>query len=290
MMVKIRTDSRSGPLQNAWRSLNHDDKGGVPAMQVVSEFYISPVDTMALTPADKKWIQKEVRGGQTFKWIVGTLFSGVLVAGLLEWNHFTNENATFRQETRDRLHAVETKLNIQAALQSSPGAALSELAKLDQGDFEHYLPVLQKLTANPNEQIPASENTLKEIRYHLQGANESLPDYWPAVLQFIQFASARVQPAGVPSDNAPTLVRSSVWLDGLVFKGGKLVLDGGQVSNSRFVRCRIVFTETPVKIINTTFADCVFEMPVRETPGPYLRDATRVLLASNLESVAITSL
>ena len=73
--------------------------------------------------------------------------------------------------------------------------------------------------------------------------------------------------------------------------GGSLyqVAEGRRHEGQYLRHPRIIFTQNPVKTHNFAFIDCVLEMPVTENPTPYLKNITKLLLASNLAEVSVAS-
>jgi hypothetical protein len=170
--------------------------------------------------------------------------------------------------------------------------SLKGIASLPPASFAQSLPALkdamqkaaQTKTIVPNE-------TLQQIAQRLQGTSESSPDYWPVVLQFIQFASAAsVSPTDIPPANSRYSIASDIRCVGfarcIVASHCAFILDGGSIPNSIFDHCRIKFTNNPVELKGTRFIDCLFEMPTDITrPIPYLKKSAKELLASDLRQV-----
>jgi len=142
----------------------------------------------------------------------------------------------------------------------------------------------------------ASQEKMRYLLFHRirdTTTPETSPDYWPTVLQFIQFASsARTVSADVPPAGPPDVVLSNVRcthvVHCIVASHRRILLDGGDIPGSRFEKCRIIFTQNPVKMRDVQFINCLFEMPVTNNPTPYLKDAARQLLASNLTSLVVS--
>jgi hypothetical protein len=99
-----------------------------------------------------------------------------------------------------------------------------------------------------------------------------------------------VTPGDVPPPGTPYGTLSEVHCSGavhcIVASHRALLLDGGDIPGSIFDHCRIKFTQNPVGLAGVKFIDCIFEMPVETTPTPYLKNAAKVLLASNLREVS----
>jgi hypothetical protein len=172
--------------------------------------------------------------------------------------------------------------------------ALKQISYFDQKTFERSLPQLRQVIEQSNPKPVADRETLTIIANRLRQTNESAPDYWPTVLQFIQFASSALTlPTDVPPPGSRYSKTSNVLCGNTVHcieaAHSNILLDGGDIRASRFENCRIRFTQNPVKMSRVQFINCVFEMPVTNDPTPYLKDAARQLLASNLTSVSIPS-
>jgi hypothetical protein len=133
---------------------------------------------------------------------------------------------------------------------------------------------------------------LSGISEKLSKVDSSTPDYWPTVLQFLQFATAELAPTNVPAPGTlPTLRTSSGnFFANNVFSGVTVVLDGGTLLGNRFDHCRIIFTDTPVNMTNVMFVNSVFEFPVSSVPSPYIQQASKALLASDLKTASIPKL
>jgi len=174
-----------------------------------------------------------------------------------------------------------------------PGV-LKRNSSVNQDEFNKSLPALREAVevATQTKAIVPNE-TLQQIAQKLRQASESSPDYWPTVLQFIQFASAGLSP-DVPPPGKPNLELHSTAIRGRnifgTIKNRIVLLDGGELVDQRFENSRIIFTEQPVRMQNVEFVNCVFEMPSVESPIPYLKQVSQELLASNLNSVRIKAL
>jgi hypothetical protein len=175
-------------------------------------------------------------------------------------------------------------------LNLDPSKALQNISQLNQNDFAKALSALQRITATRSEK-PIPQPIIQAVAQRLQSLNESSPEYWPTVLQFIHFASSGASP-DVPPPGAPNWLISNNSGDvspGTV-SNRRVLLDGGDLVDTHFDHCRIFFTEHPVHMRNVVFTDSVFEMPVSATPSQYIKDAGRLLLASDLKSVTALSL
>lgn len=140
----------------------------------------------------------------------------------------------------------------------------------------------------PAAEVRPQKATVLEVAGKLRQVNEAVPDYRLAVLQFLQFASASVS-SGVPPPNTPPNLFHGGSVPRSFFDHQVVVLDGGDFSQSRFTNSRIIFTQNPVRLDNTVFIDCVFELPITSTPSPYPKRVTRRLLSSNLQTVQMPS-
>jgi hypothetical protein len=171
-------------------------------------------------------------------------------------------------------------------------------ASLPDSQLQAGLVQLKNAVAVAEQQkVKLSPALLKDVQQKLLRIDENSPDYWPTVLRFIQFASAGLSPDVPPPGRQPDLTIANNHGFGLVLpltSHQVVLLDGGDlgadVGITRFDHSRIIFTQNPVHMRNVQFTDCVFEMPISATPNRYLRDAGRLLLASDLNSAKIPSL
>jgi hypothetical protein len=218
---------------------------------------------------------------------------GITLAAVYYSISGVRENSEFRAHTNDRLDAIESQVRLLLAPQA-PSTVLKEMGSLNQKAFSMSLPALRKVSELPATRVRADPETVREIAFRLRTTNDSSPDYWPTVLQFIQFASAALTP---PTDIPPpgTASFQAHDMDCRSGPNGKpcviishriVLLDGGSVPNSIFDHCRIQFTEKPVNLSGVTFTNCLFEMPTSAGPSPYLQNVTKILLASNLSRVS----
>ncbi len=209
---------------------------------------------------------------------------GLLIFGLTQWQNYTE----FRVHTGDRLDQIESYLLTKRAAEV-PHQVLQELGALQPKQFSAALPALQKITEQPFATVAPQPATLREVADKLKLVNEATPDYWSTVLQFIRFASAGLSPNVPPPGTAAnvTLSHNTGSPGPLGFKNCVAELDGGDVGPARFENCRVRFTQNPVRFLDVSFVNCVFEMPETTTPTPYLKRASQLLLASNLQNVSI---
>jgi len=260
---------------------------------------------MALNDQDRAWIREAIReSGQRTR--LGKLLTGIkewggtgaavaiLIAFFSQWSSYVQ----FKTHTNDelgiidgRLKTVEVHVDELRAIQS-PERVLHELNGLDQQHFAQSLPVLRMAIEQPIAEAKPTQPLLNGIAEKLKNTRSDSPDYWPTVLQFLQFASSGLAPANVPSPGMRPVFNSTsnLFLEQNVFQGATIRLNGGVLKGDRFENCRIVFTETPVQMENVTFINSVFEFPVSTNPPLYIRKASQTLLASDLKTVSIAGL
>lgn len=172
----------------------------------------------------------------------------------------------------------------------NPDAVLREIKSLPLAEFASVLPALRDVSEQSAQRINATAATLEDITQKLRHTDEHTADYWPAVLQFLQFASAGLA-ADVPASKPhPDLKSSGHISGGFVLKNLVVELDGGSLNGATFENCRVIFTDTPVQMSNVTFVNSVFELPVSNSPPPFLQKATKVLLASDLKTVSFSGM
>jgi hypothetical protein len=275
-------------------------------------------NSMPLTPSDKGWIdrytQKAIKDyldrlppktadspahSKLIQWlkewgVLGLVGAAVLVA-IVEWNHFTNDMATFRKGTDDRLEQLEKQLpkidSLEKELQKLElSQSLKEISSSDPVTFSRSLPDLKKILDHPVSEVKPTNPLLHQLASKLRETSDASPDYWPAVLQFIRFASSALAPVtDVPPPGTRYTEMHDVSCVGSVHcmmaSHRAILLDGGSIPNSVFDHCRIKFTENPVGLSGVKFINCVFEMPITSSPTPYLKKATQILLASGLSNV-----
>jgi hypothetical protein len=184
-----------------------------------------------------------------------------------------------------RLDDIQGSLLTLRASQA-PLKVLKELSMLAPNQLAKALPALQKVTERPITEAAPSPIILREVANKLRVVDQTIPDYWPTVLQFLQFASAATSDKVPPSDARAIVYISKSSARNSRFENRSIVLDGGALPNSQFIRCRIRFTNNPVDIRGCVFIDCAFEFPVTDKPPPdHIQRFGKVMLASDLKSV-----
>jgi hypothetical protein len=191
------------------------------------------------------------------------------------------------------LRRAETGANRTQVEANLPSLTLEQISSLNPKAFERSLPQLQQAAAQPGLKTVVSRETLAAIAGKLRQTGESTPDYWPATLRFIQFASSQMAPDAPPPGQPPRIlseILSRGLMRGIREKGITINFDAGYLGNGEFTNCRIIFTPNPVQLANATFRKCAFEIPITDSPSPYIKKVGRVLLDSDLGSVSIPSL
>lgn len=228
-------------------------------------------------------------------WLVAVVYAAIFISlftGLLTW-YLPKELNGVRNTSSSTQQTVEELRSQVLVLRApqSPGPVLSELRTLNQKTFNRALAAVQKVAEQPASHVKPDLSTLQEITYKLRIADENSSDYWPAVLQFIQFASSALTSDNtVPPPGGPFTVMRGTNCDNttghcLLISHQTILLDGGNIPNSIFDHCRIKFTQNPVGLSGVKFISCVFEMPITTAPNPYLRNSVKILLASELSKV-----
>jgi hypothetical protein len=179
------------------------------------------------------------------------------------------------------------------AVQSS-AKVIKEISVLKHAEFARNLPALRRAMEQPASAAAAQPAALRNVAAKLKTTDEATADYWPTVLRFIQFASsglsANVPP---PGTKANVIVRGKLSSVNVGsggppgFENCVAELDGGDLEAVYFKNCRVRFTQNPVRFVNVSFINCVFEMPDTASPTPYLKRASQLLLASGLQNVSI---
>ena len=258
---------------------------------------LTNIDTLlADIKTDLKLIQKDVGWHEKLFWRVATIYAAVFVilfSGLLTW-YLPKELKGIRSGTEEAQGNVENLRGQVLALRApqSPRPVFTELANLDQKTFAKSLPALKEVSEHSIQTVQPTASTVENVIGKLRKTEEYSPDYWPALLQFIQFASTGLS-LNAPSPGKPqsSLSGNTGFGDTVRLVNQIVLLDGGDLGNEvTFERCRIMFTENPVHMKGVKFIDCVFEIPVTDAPSPYIKQVGTQLLASNLQSVSMTVL
>jgi hypothetical protein len=174
-----------------------------------------------------------------------------------------------------------------------PPLTLEQISPFDQKTFEHSLPQLRQAMDQPSRNAAADQGALTAIASKLRQCSESAPDYWPAVLQFIPFASSGLAPNAPPPGQQPRALSDIVFVGlmrGIREAGKTILLDSGNLGNGEFKNCRIIFTLNPVQLTHCVFRNCVFEIPTTDPPSPYIKKVCQILLSSSLDSVSVPTL
>lgn len=211
--------------------------------------------------------------------------------------HYRDDVAHVEQETAFRTKTIDALERIQADLRTlqavvSPLKTLTDIARLPNQVFANSLPALRTVvTEHRPQDVAAPTAILQDISAKLTRVPSTAPQYWGTVLQFLRFASASMSAANVPPPDGPRLVVGNN--KGVSFSPPisrkVLVLDGGELLDTRVENSRVIFTNNPVRLLNVTFVNCVFEIPVSDTPPQYIQRATQQLLASgDLRSVSLS--
>ena len=252
--------------------------------------------TLAHIENDLTWIKR-------VGWGLAGIYAFIFV-GFITWylpKELGEVRDSVKQDTviqiEDHLRPIQQQLaEIQGQLQllrasQSPSKTLKEISTLDKQTFSASLPALRKIIEEPVAKIKPDQETLKLIVLRLRQTSETSPDYWPTVLQFIQFASSGLSP-DVPSPGKPTYqIARNVGIVKMHHMFHEIILlDGGELRDSDFHNCRIIFTIHPVQMFNVTFINCIFEMPTVSAPNEYLQKAARILLASDFTEAFVPSL
>lgn len=194
--------------------------------------------------------------------------------------------------TRTGKHPVNsTEESAQANANRQP-LTLEQISQLDQKPFERSLPQLCQVIVQTTPAAKVDQEALTTVQGKLRQADESRPDYWPAVLRFLPFASSRIALKAPPAGGQAKLLSEILQVG--VMRGIReydkaILFDAGSFGNSGFTNCRIVFTQNSVEMQNVVFKVCAFDFPVG-TPSAFLKKLCRTLLASDLASVSIPSL
>jgi hypothetical protein len=170
---------------------------------------------------------------------------------------------------------------------------LRQISRLDQKAFEQALPQLQKAMEQSNPMSGTDQETVEAIAAKLRKTDESIPNYWPIVLKYLNWAYTNLgngaEPPGVVSRALSDIVSVGL-MRGIREVNKSILFDDGSLGNGEFTHCRIIFTQNPVRLSNCHFRNCVFELPANDPPNDFIKKVCRILLASNLREVSIPRL
>lgn len=250
---------------------------------------------MPLNETDKAWIRTEIQAGHKRAGL-GVLtgfikdWSGtgaaitILVVFFTQWTAYTE----FRVHTADRLDAIESSLRtIQAS--SAPKKVLGELASLTPANLAKNLSALRVVAEQPVEEVRPSKANLHAISQDLLRIDSKTPDYWPAVLQFVNFATSASSPNVPPRGSQVNAFISDSG--GMVIPPHGVYQLAGRISNIKFVNSRIIFSPQGATLTGVLFTNCVFEFPNElEDPQGNLKAVGRTLLASDFKEAYVSGL
>jgi hypothetical protein len=271
---------------------------------------------MKLGENDKKWLRGEVKtavaeaigefrpnGWQRVadfirEWgIAGTIITvfvalfGIAAGAIYQATARVAKEAAFEANTLRDLKQIRDDIN--AIRGDQARQSLINHASLPLSDFKTSLPqVGSALSIVEQENAAVPTSVIEGLRVKLQQTDPSAPDYWPTAVRFLQFATSRLAPSDVPPAGRAPDVESDTNLGPLEFYKGTVLLKGGSVTGALFRNCRVIFTNTPVRMTSVIFVNSVIEFRVSTTspPSPYLRKAVEVFLASDLKSTSVPNL
>ena len=254
----------------------------------------------------QKWVRDEIQNGLSKalggrSWWYKLRDPSVVVAAVafvvylvVEATGQFNDGATFRAETNASLKTLnQTLTEVREDIRVLRGSTIEQINALSPERFREALPALQMAVEQSPAEVEVSTAVLNQVAAKLRTTEETNADYWPTVLRFIQFASSKLAPPDIPPSDGTVDVRissSQIAFKDTTFKNAVVLLESGAISDLRIENSRVIFTETPIRMRNVTFVNCIFEMPAVATPNQYLQRASRTLLASDLSSVQIGDL
>jgi hypothetical protein len=220
-------------------------------------------------------------------WSAPAFLLSLSIFVLNEWSKYIE----FRTHTIDTLQSIQESVRVLRA-PKYPAEVLKEVAPLPPKEFSRSLEAIKIATDQQPREV--STVVMRQVSEKLGAVPQDTPDYWPTALRFIQFASATSSPDAAPV-GPPNITVSNFYSIDLQVFGGKIssrvvLLDGGEMKNGTFEKCRIIFTKNPVGMKNVTFVNCVFEVPTLENPEPFLKRAGQLILASGVTNVSVPSL
>lgn len=274
-------------------TLNKDDKQWISdkiskSAQDISASIEQIKDSIQLISKRKHWPQ----------WGVTIGLSAILVAllgmALSEHSAATkrqSDEAAFEAKTTLRLDNIEaTLLNLRAA--KEPRTVLKELGTVPSPVFAHALPALRAVVESSVTEVRPQPDTLTEVASKLHAVPEAIPDYWTTTLSFIRWASAGISP-DVPPPGLPDFGFSASIVDvpltsiyGII-RHRVFLLDGVSMRDGVFENCRIIFSGRPSTLKNIKFINCVFDVPIIESPPVPLKRFSEQLLAQGIGNVRI---
>lgn len=164
------------------------------------------------------------------------------------------------------------------------GVNLKHISQLDAETFQKSLPILRKALEQSPLQVKTDQETLHKIAAKLRETPESSLGYWPATLQFLSFLTMTMAPDVAASTRPPDIIISSGNnVSHLRLSDKTVLVDGGTISDSTFVRVRMVVSKNGGQVTRNRFfhSALIFEFATEEQPQPPIKDAIRTLLASD---------
>jgi hypothetical protein len=201
-----------------------------------------------------------------FVGLLGITFSSVYVAVT-----HVQQDAEFRTDVRNTLSQIQRDI---APLR------LNRIANLEQSRFEEALPELRQVLSGPGQSL--TPESVRKISTKLRRVDSASSEYWPTFVRFIETVSSVLAPQDIPVRGAAP--NFTLQANRGLSLGHRthltLVLDGGELVNSRIENSRVIFTADPVRMKNVVFVNCVFEFRDTGSPNEYLIKASQQLLAS----------
>lgn len=212
---------------------------------------------------------------------------GVAIVGL--FSYLTTDIA-FRTHTNDRLDTIESNLRIVQA-SSAPRSVLTQLADLPPKALSKNLSALRKVAEQPVSSVRPTPAELNSVRKNLLQVKDSAPDYWPALLQYVQFASRASSQAPPPGGFISEVSNiHSNGPGGIGFPENATIQLSGVIEGVVFRNDRIIITPNTV-LRNVRFINCAFEFGggVEDAPSS-VKDTGHMLLASGFENAYISGM
>lgn len=227
--------------------------------------------------------------------VILALLGMVITLGVFATNKLTQE-ADFRARTDERLKQLdESSRKLEEKVQKlevslsafATKISLQNISALDKTQFAKALPELTKLKLPPTPQSRPSQEVLQTIATKLHETDPKSPDYWPAVLKFLEYATNSSQPQSRPAAGQAEFHTGQHTFDSLKVLNSHVYLDGGRLIDTVFENSLITFTNEPVAMTNVRFINCRFEFPASTSPDPYIKRAAQLLLTTSLDSVLV---